>query len=62
MISNSFNFSWGFNNFFNKRAYKFDDVSKMATPGLPKIRVFRNEGYDVILYVHDATNKFLSCD
>ena len=36
--------------------------AKMATPGLLKIRVFWNEGYDVIISVHDVTNKILSCD
>ena len=36
--------------------------AKMATPGLLKIKVFWNKGYDVIIYVHDVTNKFLSRD
>ena len=35
---------------------------KMATPGLLKIKVFWNKGYDVIIPVHDATNKILSRD
>ena len=35
---------------------------KMATPGLLKIRVFWNKGYDVIISVHDVTNKILSRD
>ena len=34
----------------------------MATPGLLKIKVFWNKGYDVIIYVHDVTNKILSRD
>ena len=34
--------------------------AKMATPGLLKITVFRNKGYDVIIYVNDVTNKILS--
>ena len=34
--------------------------AKMATPGLLKIKVFWNKGYDVIISVHDVTNKFLS--
>ena len=33
--------------------------AKMATPGLLKIKVFWNKGYDVIMPVHDATNKIL---
>ena len=36
--------------------------AKMATPGLFKIRVFWRKGYDVIVYVHEVTNKFLSPD
>ena len=36
--------------------------AKMATPGLLKITVFWNKGYDVIIYVHDVTNKILSGD
>ena len=36
--------------------------AKMATPGLPKIRALWKKGYDVIISVHDATNKFLSRD
>ena len=36
--------------------------AKMATPGLLKITVFWNKGYDVIISVHDVTNKILSSD
>ena len=36
--------------------------AKMATPGLLKIKVFWNKGYDVIISVHDVTNKILSSD
>ena len=36
--------------------------AKMATPGLLKIRLFWKKGYDVIISVHDVTNKFLSRD
>ena len=36
--------------------------AKVATVCLLKIKVFQNEGYDVILSVHDVTNKILSCD
>ena len=35
---------------------------KMATPGLLKITVFWNKGYDVIIPVDDTTNKILSRD
>ena len=36
--------------------------AKMATPGLLKITVFWNKGYDVIIHVDDVTNKILSGD
>ena len=36
--------------------------AKMATPGLLKITVFWNKGYDVIISVHDVTNKILLRD
>ena len=36
--------------------------AKMATPGLLKIMVFWNKGYDVISYVDDVTNKILPRD
>ena len=36
--------------------------AKKATPGLLKIKVFWNEGYDVIISLRDVTNKILSCD
>ena len=32
IISNSFNFSWVFKDFFNKPGYNFDDVSKNGYP------------------------------
>ena len=35
---------------------------KMATPGLLKITVFLNKGYDVIISVDDVTSKVLSRD
>ena len=36
--------------------------AKMATPGLLKMKVFWNKGYNVITSVHDVTNKILSRD
>ena len=36
--------------------------AKMATLGLLKIKIFLNKGYDVIIFVHDFTNKILSRD
>ena len=34
--------------------------AKMATPDLLKINVFWNKGYDVMIFVHDATRRILS--
>ena len=36
--------------------------AKMASPGLLKITLFRNKGYDVIISANDVTNKILSCE
>ena len=36
--------------------------AKIATPGLLKVKVFLKKGYDVIISVHDVTNKILSHD
>ena len=36
--------------------------AKITTPDLLKIRVFINNGYDVIIFVHDITSKTLSRD
>ena len=32
--------------------------AKMAIPGLLKVTVFSNKGYDVLISVDDVTNKF----
>ena len=37
-------------------------AAKLTTPGLLKIKIFRNEGYDVIIPEYDVTNKVLSRD
>ena len=37
-------------------------LAKMATPGLLKIKVLLNKDDNVIISVHDVTNKILSCD
>ena len=36
--------------------------TQMATPGLLKIGVFLNKGYDVIIFLNDVTNRYLSRD
>ena len=33
--------------------------AKRATPGLLKVTVFLNKGYDVITFVHDVINQIL---
>ena len=62
IISNYFISSWVFKDCFNKYGYNFDNVCKMATLGLLKIKLFWNKGYDIIISVHDVTNKISSCD
>ena len=37
-------------------------LAKMATPGLLKITLFWNKGYDIIISVHGLTKKILSGD
>ena len=34
--------------------------AKLATPGLLKIKMFQNKGYDVVILDYDVTNKILS--
>ena len=34
--------------------------ARMANPGLLKTSVFSNKYYDVIIFIHDVTNKILS--
>ena len=36
--------------------------AKLATLGLLKMKVFWSIGYDTMSFVHDLTNKILSCD
>ena len=36
--------------------------ANITTPGVLKIRVFWNNGYDIVISVHDVTNKILSRD
>ena len=36
--------------------------AKMATIDLLKMKLFWNNAYDVIIFVHDVTNKLLSRD
>ena len=36
--------------------------AKLVSPGLLKIKIFQNKGYDVIIPDYDLTNKVLSRD
>ena len=36
--------------------------TKIATPGLLKVKLFLNKGYDVLISVHNVTKKVLSRD
>ena len=36
--------------------------AKMVTPGFLKIGIFWTKDYNVIIFVHDVTNKYCSCD
>ena len=36
--------------------------AKMATSGLLKLKILWKNGYDVIIFAHDVTNKILSPD
>ena len=36
--------------------------AKLATPGLLKIKIFQNKGYDVIILDYHVSNKILSRD
>ena len=47
-------------NCFNKHSCNLNMSAKIATLGFLKIKVFWNKGYDVIIYVHDASNEILS--
>ena len=57
IISNLFNFFWVFKGCFNKHGYNFDDISILD---LLKINVFWNKDYDLIICVHEVTNKIFS--
>ena len=47
---------------FNKYGYILLMLAKIATLVLLKIELFWNKGYDVIISVHDVTNKVLPRD
>ena len=36
--------------------------AKLVTPGLLRIKIFRNKSYDVIIPDYDITKKLLSCE
>ena len=61
-MSNSFNFFESLKVVLKNMVTISMMPAKMATPGLLKIKVFWNIGYDVILFVQDFTNKILLRD
>ena len=50
-----------FRGFFDKHGYNFEDVSKMCH-SRPKIKIFRNNGYEFAILDYDVTNKVLWLD
>ena len=62
LISNSYNFSWVSRDYLSKRDHNFDDVSKNDYPGPFSNTGFMKKNYDVLISVHDATNKIFSHD
>ena len=47
---------------FFENGYNFDEVKKIATLDLLKIKLIWNKDYDVIISSHDVTNKILQRD
>ena len=62
IISNSFNFFESLKIVLIKMVTILIMSAKLAAVALLNLRVFWNEGYDVIISVNDVTNKVLSCD
>ena len=55
------NFFWVLKGCLSKHGPSLDDVSKISTSGLLKIKVFWNKGYVVIIHVLDLTCKVIFC-
>ena len=62
MISISFNSFYVFNGFLINMVAIFVRSAKLVTLGANIIKVFWNNGYEVILLAHDVTNKISSSD
>ena len=63
ILIHNFQFFWLFLIFkscFNKPIFIMS--AKLATPGLLKIKPFKNKAYDIITSIHDITNKILLHD
>ena len=58
-ISNSFDFFESLKILLINTATIFMMSATLATPGLLKIKIFQNKGYDVIIRDCDFTNKVL---
>ena len=62
IFSNSFDFSGVFKDFLLNSVTILMLSAKLATPGLLKINIFQNKGYDVLFLEHDLINKILTSD
>ena len=62
MISNLFNFFESLKIILITMVTILMTLAKMATLGLLEIKVFSNIGHDVIISVHEITNKSFSRD
>ena len=60
VISNFFKLFWVFKDWLKNMVTILMTSAKMATLGLFKIKLLWNNSYDVIIPVHDVTNKILS--
>ena len=54
-----FNFFWVFKGVLMKKVSIFMISAKLATLVLLKLKITSNKVYDVIIFVHDVTNKIL---
>ena len=61
-ISNSFDFFESLKILLINTVTIFMMSATLATPGLLKIKIFQNKGYDVIILDYHVSNKILSRD
>ena len=53
---------WVFKDFLINMVTILMMSAKLGTPGLLKIKIFQNKGYDVIVLAYGITNQILPCD